>query len=256
MAMMAIAAIASHHITSAHAQSARDQDSSRYDDRYNQNDERSNRGSRRDRRGNFDDGYKAGYDTAYKTGYGKGYQDGRYKKRYNDKYVIPAPVATSGEDRSRKWNQRYSQTYTYQDDVYYRECRNATNAGPMEQLIGGLLGRTTSSRTSVRATTNNGVVIAGTQGAAMTNDLNCDDRGYAYNSYYDGFNSGRANSNWQWRNPNNNHRGEFRVGDYYNDADGFRCTTYTQQAYINSNRADETSGRACQQPDGTWVIVR
>ena len=85
-------------------------------------------------------------------------------------------------------------------------------------------------------------------------NLDCDDRSYAYKSYYDGVNSGRPNTAYQWRNPRNGHYGDFRVGDYYNDPAGFRCANYTQQVYIN-NRPQALSGRACQQPDGTWVIV-
>jgi hypothetical protein len=51
------------------------------------------------------------------------------------------------------------------------------------------------------------VIVGGALGAAMTRNLNCEDRSYAYKTYYDGFNSGRPNSTYQWRNPNNGHYG-------------------------------------------------
>jgi len=39
-----------------------------------------------------------------------------------------------------------------------------------------------------------------------------------------------------------------------NDPDGFRCANFNQQIYINGSPQVST-GRACQQPDGTWAIV-
>ena len=99
-----------------------------------------------------------------------------------------------------------------------------------------------------------GVVVGGAFGAALTRNLDCEDRSYAYKTYYDGFNAGRPNSSYQWRNPKNGHYGDFRIADYYNDPDGFRCANYTQQIFING-RPQAASGRACQQPDGTWTIV-
>lgn len=158
------------------------------------------------------------------------------------------------DDRDDRWRQRYSRIYSYDDDVYYRECRNSPDpAGIIAGgLIGGLLGNAAGSgRTGA---TIAGVVIGGAIGAALTNNLDCEDRSYAYRTYYDGFNSGRPNSRHQWRNPHNDHRGEFRVGSYYNDPYGFRCADFTQIAYIQ-RRPQEVHGRACRQPDGAWAIV-
>ena len=157
-------------------------------------------------------------------------------------------------DRDQRWDRRYHRTYSYKDDVYYRECRNAPDpAGVIVgALIGGLLGHTASGgRTGATVA---GVVVGGAVGAALTSNLDCADRSYAYKTYYTGFNAGRANQNYQWRNPSNNHRGTFRVGRYYNDPDGFRCATYSQTAYVGS-RQHVANGNACRQPDGTWAIV-
>jgi surface antigen len=99
------------------------------------------------------------------------------------------------------------------------------------------------------------VIVGGALGANLVKHLDCQDRSYAYKTYSNGFNSGRANSNWQWENPENGHYGDFRVGDYYNDQGGFRCATYTQQVYINGV-PQAASGRACRQPDGVWAIVQ
>ena len=99
-----------------------------------------------------------------------------------------------------------------------------------------------------------GIIVGGTTGALLTRNMSCEDRSYAYKTYSDGFNAGRTNAAYEWRNPQNGHYGQFQVRDYYNDPDGFRCANYTQQIFING-QPQAASGRACQQPDGTWTIV-
>ncbi len=208
-------------------------------------------------RGNpvYRDGYDDGYRDAYREGYRAGYDDGRGNRRFNDRdRDRPPPVAN--DDREQRWSQRYARTYTYNDDSFYQECRQSVDpAGVIAgALIGGLLGNTVGRGGGRGGATIAGVVVGGALGAALTRNLDCEDRSYAYKTYYDGFNAGRPNSSYQWRNPKNGHYGDFRVADYYNDPDGFRCANYTQQIFING-RPQAASGRACQQPDGTWTIV-
>ena len=193
-------------------------------------------------------------DDAYRAGYRAGYQAGRQRARYDDQ---PAPSNYYGSgDPSQRWRERYGQTYTYNDDRYYQECRNkADPAGIIAgALIGGLLGNAAGRGGGRTGATVAGVIVGGALGAGLTKRLDCGDRSYAYKTYYDGFNSGRPNSNWLWDNPDNGHYGDFRVRDYYTDNDGFRCANYTQQIYID-REPEVSSGRACQQPDGTWAIV-
>ena len=158
------------------------------------------------------------------------------------------------DDRDQRWRQTYTRTYSYDDDVYYRERRTSPDpAGIIAgALIGGLLGNAVG-RGGGGATVA-GVIIGGATGAALTRDLDCEDRSYAYKTYYDGFNSGRPGSRYQWTNPRSGHRGEFRVGTYYNDPYGFRCANFTQVIYVQG-RPQEARGRACRQPDGSWAIV-
>ncbi len=195
------------------------------------------------------------YDAAYRTGYRAGYQAARQGARYNDQ---PTPVAFSGTvDPNQRWRQRYGQTYTYNDDRYYQECHDRPDPGGViaGALIGGLLGNAAGGRGGGRAgATVAGIVVGGAVGAALTSHMDCADRSYAYKTYSDGFNSGRPNSNWQWENPGNGHYGDFRVGEYYTDQDGFRCANYTQQIWVDGS-PQAASGRACQQPDATWSIV-
>lgn len=193
-------------------------------------------------------------DEAYRAGYRAGYQAARQRARYDDR---PGPGNYYGSgDPAQRWREGYGQTYTYNDDRFYQECRNrADPAGVIAgALIGGLIGNTAGRGGGRTGATVAGVVVGGALGASLTKRLDCGDRSYAYKTYYDGFNSGRANSNWQWENPDNGHYGDFRVRDYYVDNYGFRCANYTQQIYIDRH-PEVSSGRACQQPDGTWAIV-
>jgi surface antigen len=119
-------------------------------------------------------------------------------------------------------------------------------------LIGGLLGNA-ASRGNGGATVA-GVIVGGALGGAITKNLDCEDQSYSFKIYYDGFNSGRPNSTYEWRNPRNGHYGNFRVVNYANDPDGFRCANYSQEVFING-RPQTATGRAWQQPDGTWAII-
>jgi surface antigen len=204
-------------------------------------------------RDRYDDGYDKGYADGYRRGYNRGFQDGRRGRRFDDRADRVGPVARTG-DRDALWRARYARTYTYNDDNFYRECRQSVDpAGVIAgALIGGLLGNAVGRGSG--GATFAGIVVGGVTGAALTRNLNCEDRSYAYKAYYDGFNAGRAQVTYNWRNPRNGHYGEFRVGDYYTDPDGFRCANYTQRIYIDG-RPQMATGQACQQPDGTWTIV-
>jgi surface antigen/Ni/Co efflux regulator RcnB len=161
-----------------------------------------------------------------------------------------------GGNREEQWRNRYKRTYTYNDDVAYTECRDKPDpAGVLVgALLGAALGNTVAGRRDRGAATVAGVIAGGAIGAALTKKMDCDDRSYAYKAYSDGFNSGRPGSVHRWENPQNRHRGELRVLDYYNDEDRFRCAAFSQTVYING-RPEEARGRACQQPDGTWAII-
>ena len=198
-------------------------------------------------------------DNAYRSGYRAGYQAGRIRGRYDDRPIRAGygqPNAYGGGDPNARWSQRYGQTYSYNDDRYYQECRTSADpAGVIAgALIGGLLGNGVGRGGGRAGATVAGVIIGGAAGVALTIHLGCEDRSYAYKTYSDGFNSGRPNSDWEWDNPDNGHYGDFRVGAYYNDPDGFRCANYTQQIYVEGSPQVST-GRACQQPDGSWTIV-
>jgi surface antigen len=209
----------------------------------------------------YNNGYDDGYDAGYSAGYDRGYSDGRAgrpRDRAAPPRVTPPVAAPSSRDlppRDR-WKDRYSRNYSYDDDAYYRECRNQPDpAGVIAgALLGGLLGNAVGNQGSKGVATVAGVVLGGTVGAALTNGLNCEDRSYAYKTYTDAFNNGRPNRSYDWTNPRSGNRGSFRVRKYYDDEAGFRCATYSQTIYVRG-RPQEAEGYACQQPDNTWVIM-
>ena len=166
------------------------------------------------------------------------------------------PPPFENEEREERWRLRYARNYTYKDDSFYRECHHAADpAGVVAgAVLAGVLGDAVAHGDGRTGATIVSVVAGGTLGAALTRNLDCQDRGYAYKTYADGFNAGHANSDYHWRNPATGHSGDFRVADYYSDPDGFRCANYAQQIFING-RPQSASGRACQQPDGTWAMV-
>lgn len=210
------------------------------------------------------------YDGGYTDGYRRGWEDFRMKREYNDRAPPGggAPQYMPSQDYSRsngdprmgdpgqRWQQQYKRQYTYQDDSYYRECRTKVDPGGIiaGALIGGLLGNALGKGGGRGGATIAGVVVGGALGGALTKNMDCEDRSYAYNTYYDGFNAGRTGVPYQWRNPKSGNYGEFRVNDYYNDQVGFRCANFAQEIYIRG-RPQTATGRACQQPDGTWAIV-
>jgi surface antigen len=169
--------------------------------------------------------------------------------------VSQLPPGPPPPQRQSAWQQGYGRSYTYSDDVYYQRCRNTVDpAGVIAgALIGGLLGNLAGNGSG--GATVAGVIIGGAAGAALTSQLSCEDQSYAYRTYYDGLNAGYPNRTYRWQNPQNGHYGNFQVGDYYQDQYEFNCATYSQAIYING-RPQEAQGRACQQPDGTWVIVQ
>jgi surface antigen len=234
-----------------------------YNGQRNDGDPRNDRGPRDD--GTYQNGYRAGYDDARanrRFDDRAGYDDARANRRFddragtNDRNTYRQGANDRTPDRSQLWQKRYSRVYTAKDDIYTQQCaKSADPAGVIAgALIGGLLGNTAVSGNGRTGATVAGIIVGGALGASLTRSLDCEDRSYSYKAYYDGFNGGRANQDYAWTNPKNGRRGVVRIGDYYNDPDGFRCTTFSQTIYI-AGRPQEGRGRACQQPGGSWAIV-
>lgn len=187
----------------------------------------------------------------------------RYTRDERDRYDRdddrpPPPPPPRRDDRSRedRWRARYSQVYTYNDDRAYTECRNKPDpAGVLAgAFLGAIIGNAAGGRNNQTGATVAGVIAGGAIGAALTSKLDCSDRSYAYQTYDRGFNAGRANATYEWRNTTNQHSGKFQVLDYYQDEDNFRCAVFSSDVNVNG-RWETARGRACQQPDGKWAMI-
>ena len=157
------------------------------------------------------------------------------------------------DERESSWNRRYQRSYTYQDDIFYRECRSRPDPAGilLGGLIGGLIGGAIDNHDAGAVFA--GVVIGGLAGAALSRELDCDDRSYAYRAFYAGLNGWRVGVDHDWRNPRNGHHGRFRVRNYYYDANGFHCARYRHTFW--HTRMRQFDGRACRQPDGSWNFI-
>jgi surface antigen len=157
------------------------------------------------------------------------------------------------DEREDYWRRRYSRRYSYQDDIYYRECRSRPDPAGilLGGLIGGLIGGAADGHDAGAVFA--GIIIGGIAGAALSNELDCDDRSYAYRTFYTGLNGWRTDVPYDWRNPGNGHHGQFRVRSYYYDPYGFHCARYRHTVW--TARRHQFDGRACRQPDGAWTFI-
>lgn len=154
----------------------------------------------------------------------------------------------------QQWRERYPHDYVYADDSFYRDCRTDNQVGGaiVGAILGGLLGNAVSNGQG--GATIAGLILGGAGGAAVARNLDCEDRSYVYRTYYDGFERGRRQSSYQWRNDRTGDYGTLLVGDYYQDRDNYRCATYTQTIYVHGT-PQIGRGHACRQEDGTWAFV-
>ena len=160
------------------------------------------------------------------------------------------------QQRSRE---DYGQDYRADHDAYYRDCgqqraNNQVGGLIVGAIAGGLLGSTIAHGPARGSGTAIGAILGGAIGANIGGNLSCEDRGYVYRTYYDGFERGRPGAAYRWRNPRSGNYGVFVVQDYYRDRDGFRCAHYTQTIYVHG-RPVPARGEACRQRDGNWVII-
>jgi surface antigen len=198
--------------------------------------------------------------------FGGGGQFGANNRNYNQRDFDRSYYGRYGNDprnfaderrryrAQQNWRENYYHDYVYADDPFYSDCRqdNTVGGAIIGGILGGLLGNA-ASRGNGGATIA-GIILGGAVGANFGRDLDCEDRGYVYQTYYDGFERGRPRARYDWRNDRTGHYGTLEVGDYYRDRDGFRCATYSQTIYVRG-RPQLARGHACRQGDGTWTIV-
>ena len=138
----------------------------------------------------------------------------------------------------------------------YRDCereqsnRQATNAA-IGAAAGGLLGNQVAGRGSRTSGTIAGVLLGAVAGYALTHDVNCNDRGYAEPTYYEGL-EGRIGQRYRWRNERDRNYGYFTpVREYRRD--NYTCRDYNTTTWREGRRSYR-SGSACRYEDGNWYF--
>ncbi len=205
-------------------------------------------------------------------GYGPPPPNGGYGPPPSDSAYGPPPPsdqdAPPPPPPGVSYNQGYDRGYAdaqtrsparFDRDAYYRDCeqqRSGNTAGGaiIGAIAGGLLGNAISRGPQRGAGTAVGAVLGGVVGAGIGSNLNCEERSYAVNTYYTGFEAGRPHARYEWRSPRSDAYGYLTVGDYYYDR-GVRCATYSQRVFIHG-RPEIERGFACRRPNGTWELRR
>jgi len=197
----------------------------------------------------------------------QGYYD-QYNAPYNDRYnnqydqnYAPPPPPPAAYDRygppPPPPPEAYDYNYRVEQDPYYRDCvrqRQNNTAGGLiiGAIAGGILGNAVSRGPQRGPGTALGAVLGGAVGAGIGSNLSCEDRGYVYRTYYNGFEAGRPHARYDWRR--GDLYGYMQVGEYYRGPRGYRCATYTQEIFVNG-RPEVAQGHACRQPNGTWALI-
>lgn len=65
---------------------------------------------------------------------------------------------------------------------------------------------------------------------------------------------GEPGETTKWYNPDSGNGGAVVPGPVYQDPKGAYCREFTQRVII-AGKEEEAYGRACRQPDGSWLIV-
>jgi surface antigen len=181
-------------------------------------------------------------------------QDNNYPDPKRDRYE-------RDRDNYERDRQRYEEdqraTPRWDREAYYRDCErqrggNTAGGAIAGALVGGLIGNSVS-RGDRGAGTAVGAILGGVAGASIASNLSCEDRSYAIDAEFRGFEGGRSHQRYDWRSPRGGAYGYVQVGDYYRDG-GRRCATYSEEVWVGG-RPETIRGRACRQPDGRWQTI-
>src|SRR5262249_36876009 len=117
-------------------------------------------------------------------------------------------------------DQRAQAAAAWDRDAYYRDCeqqRSGNTAGGAiaGALVGGLIGNSVSGRRDRGAGTALGAILGGVAGASIASNLSCEDRSFAVDAEFRGFEGGRPHQRYYWRSPRGETHGYVEVGDYY-----------------------------------------
>lgn len=121
-------------------------------------------------------------------------------------------------------------------------------------IAGGLAGSQIGSGSGRMWATGAGVLLGALAGSEIGSSLDNADRAAAQNA------AGRAHSarvgeTINWNNPNTGNYGSYTPVRDGQTASGRYCREY-QQTIVVGGKTQSGYGTACQQPDGTWEVIR
>ncbi len=121
-------------------------------------------------------------------------------------------------------------------------------------LIGGLLGSKVGGGSGQLWATGAGALIGALAGSEIGRSLDSADRGHLSNATYEA-QSAPVGEPISWNNPQSGNHGEvITTKDGYSSS-GRYCREYQQTIYVGGKK-ESAYGTACQQPDGSWEIVK
>lgn len=172
---------------------------------------------------------------------------GKYKKYKRKKF------------KSRKYKGKYQQRQNYRPEAVYvppidlssRRCDRQTLGVLLGGAAGGALGSTVTKGdgkvAAIIGGTILGMIVGGSVGRYM-DDVDQACVGQALEHAGDG-------QTIHWNQPDRNQRYDVTPTRTYQVSDGRYCREYQTTATVGG-RVQETYGRACRQPDGSWQIVQ
>lgn len=186
------------------------------------------------------DSYRDNPNNYYSENDHDGYYDRNGNYHHFRDYGPPPPPPSS-----------YERSGYYYDADRDPECRrNGSAGGTIAGAIGGgLIGGVASHGNGLAIA--GGAILGGLVGNALTRDVDCADRPYAYNSYYSGLN-GDVGVRVDWNNNSYGDRGYFvPVREYYRGS--YRCRDFHTVTYRHG-REIVRDGTACKRTDGQWYF--
>ena len=121
---------------------------------------------------------------------------------------------------------------------------------------GGLVGSQIGSGKGRVAAILAGVIIGGLIGNQIGKALDDQDREYARQASQRSLSYAPTGSTSAWRNPQSGNGGNFRpTTGAYPGSDGRPCRNFEHEITLQDGRREIVSGKACQNPDGSWETL-
>jgi surface antigen len=119
---------------------------------------------------------------------------------------------------------------------------------------GGLAGAQIGKGTGQLAATAGGVLLGALLGSEVGKSLDRADQSYATRAANTAY-TAPIGQPIQWENPESGNYGTVTPTREGRTANGQYCREFNQTIYVGG-RAEQATGQACQQPDGSWKIVQ